>query len=68
MPSVPINIYFISICTKLNMPEEHGIAVLVLLNRIAESSYSCHERIYYNKKNYQTNGDGLTINSLSIHR
>ena len=66
-PAVPISVYFIQVCAKINMPEEHALAVLVMINRVTESAFSTHERIYYkNRKNKSI--DGFVVNSLTIHR
>jgi hypothetical protein len=69
-PEIAAGLYFSIICHKLKMDEEHTIAILVLLNRVANMSESPHDRIYSwnHRPTPQAEREALQINSLTIHR
>lgn len=70
VPEIAAGLYFSIICHKLKMDEEHTIAILVLLNRVANMTECSHERIYcWNSQPTPAQERlALQINSLTIHR
>ena len=69
-PDIPAGLYFHIICQKINIPEEHTILVLILIERAIESSKQPHSNFYTNAKidNIFDNNFKIKINSLTIHR
>ena len=66
-PAIPPALYLQLLCHTLQMPEEHTVCALVLINRICTMSGLCYPRIY--QKDKDTPADRrLTINSLTVHR
>ena len=68
---MPAGLYFQILVSKLKMPDEHTICVLVLINRICNLAQQPIERIYLRSSrtiNTNSNIPIVNINSLTIHR